>query len=144
MNQDGMTVSETNEAVVRGYYQAINNGDLRALDTLVSPGFVHHTRGMPAGLPPYKHILLMFRRGFPDIHNHIDALIVADDLVTARTTTSGTHQGTFLGHAPTGKQFEANGIDIFRLHEGRIVERWGVFDTITMLQQLGLYTPSAA
>lgn len=132
----------SNESLVRHYYQAINEGNLDALDALVAPDFIHHTRGMPAGLAIFKRVLLMFRQGFPDLHNTIEAVILDGDLVVARTTTRGTHQGPFLDHPPTGRPFEAPAIEIFRLANGRLVERWGVFDTIAMLQQLGLYSPT--
>lgn len=139
MTDSTLPVTEENSVVVHRYYQALNAGSLSALDDLIAPGFIHHTRGMPDGLATYKRVLLMFRQGFPDLHSDIETLIAAGDMVVAHTITRGTHRGLFLGHAPTGKQFEAAGIDIFRLVEGRMVERWGVFDTIAMLQQLGLY-----
>jgi len=30
-----------------------------------------------------------------------------------------------------------SGIDIFRLAEGKIVERWGIVDTVSLLYQIG-------
>ena len=59
----------------------------------------------------------------------------------ARSITLGTHTGAFMGHPPTGRRFHAGGIDVFRIAEGKLVERWGQFDTLGMLQQLGLYRP---
>lgn len=144
MSNPSLLAAEKNEACIRRYYQALNDGNWAALDDLVAPGFIHHTRGMPDGLITHKRVLSMFRRGFPDLHSDIETLLAAGEMVVAHTTTRGTHRGSFLGHSPTGKQFEATGIDIFRLADGRMVERWGVFDTIAMLQQLGLYTPGIA
>lgn len=133
---------EQNKKIVSHYYEVINSGNLADLDQLVAPGYIHHTPNLPAGLGPFKYLLTLYRQGFPDVHNQVEALIAEGDTVVAHTTTRGSHTGPFLGHPATGKSFIATGIDIFRLAEGKVVERLGVFDTITMLQQLGLYTPT--
>jgi predicted ester cyclase len=85
-----------------------------------------------------KRLLEMFRAAFPDIEYRVDALLEDGAFVVARTTTRGTHSAAFMGHAATGKGFVATGVDIFRVGDGRLVERWGEFDTFGMLQQLGL------
>jgi predicted ester cyclase len=64
-------------------------------------------------------------------------MIAEDDKVVARVRMSGTHQGEFLGSAPTGNRVTITGIDILRIAEGKIVERRGNFDNLGMMQQLG-------
>jgi predicted ester cyclase len=39
---------------------------------------------------------------------------------------------------PTGRQIEQKGITIHRIEDGKIGEEWEIFDTLSMLQQLGL------
>ena len=59
--------------------------------------------------------------------------------MAARFTCSGTHTGEWLGHAPTGRRFERiDEAGFYRLRKGRIVESWGVEDTLRRLEQLGL------
>ena len=53
-------------------------------------------------------------------------------------TGTGTHQGDLLGMAPTQKPATVIGIWIHRLAGGTIVESWNVWDTLGMLQQLGV------
>jgi predicted ester cyclase len=84
----------------------------------------------------------MFRSGFPDIRFHLEALVSEGDMVVARTVTEGTHTGEFMGHPATGRSFRTIGIEMFRVREGKLAEQWGVFDTLGMLLQLGLYRPS--
>ena len=55
-----------------------------------------------------------------------------------RLTFGGTHQGTFQGMPPTGKQVTGSGISIHRIANGKIAEAWVNFDTLGMLQQLGV------
>jgi predicted ester cyclase len=39
---------------------------------------------------------------------------------------------------PTGKQVTGSGISIHRIADGKIAEAWVNFDTLGMLQQLGV------
>jgi steroid delta-isomerase-like uncharacterized protein len=65
-------------------------------------------------------------------------LIVEGDKVVMRFTVAGTHKGPLMGIPATGKSYKAPGISVFRLANGKIVEHWGVFDQLSVMQQLGL------
>lgn len=127
--------------LIETYYAAVNGADWAAFDRCVADGFEHHTPGLPPGREPFKRFLRTYRQGFPDLHSAVQEIIVTPGRAVAYTETSGTHQGTFMGHPATHNAFAAAGIDIFHVADGRIVARRGVFDTISMLQQLGLYRP---
>ena len=58
--------------------------------------------------------------------------------MAARVTYTGTHQGEFLGIPATGKQTITNGVDLFRMQDGRQAEHWGGPDTLSFLVQLGV------
>jgi steroid delta-isomerase-like uncharacterized protein len=134
-------MDEAVKTVVRRYFEAINDGDDAALEALLADEYVQHLPGTTAGRETVKQHLAMFRSGFPDIRCRVEALLSEGDNVVARTVTEGTHTGEFMGHAPTGRCFRAGGLDVFRVTEGRLVEHWGLFDTLGMLLQLGLYRP---
>ena len=51
---------------------------------------------------------------------------------------SGTHEGEFMGIAPTGKLVMAMGIDIARVVDDEILDYWGEFDVMGLLRQLGV------
>ena len=54
-----------------------------------------------------------------------------------RWTYRGTHQGQELfGIPPTGAPVEVQGITIYRIEGGRVVEEVGVGDTATLRAQL--------
>jgi predicted ester cyclase len=76
---------------------------------------------------------------FPDLSYDVLETVCEGEQVAVLSRNSGTHQGVFLGHPPTGRRFAVMGMDLLRYREGRMVERKGVFDTVTMLHQLGLY-----
>jgi hypothetical protein len=47
----------------------------------------------------------------------------------------GTHQGTFLGIAPTGRKIHFETVDAMRVHEGKIIEHWGVANLYSPMQR---------
>jgi predicted ester cyclase len=68
-----------------------------------------------------------------------DARLVED--VVERFTASGTHQGDLMGVPGTGATIALRGMNIFRISDGKIVERWGQLDQLGVLHQLGLTPP---
>jgi SnoaL-like polyketide cyclase len=65
-------------------------------------------------------------------------LVAEGDKVVGRNSVTGTHQGEYMGLAPTGKSVAYNEIFIFRFTGGRIAETWGVVDVFSQLKQLGV------
>jgi len=135
--------TEENKAIVLAYQEACNADDLDALDRLVSAALVSHnpTPGLPAGLEGGKLAHRATRAAFPDLHYHTEDLIAEGDRVVQRFSLHGTHRGAFMGLPPTGTEIHLNGISIFRLEKGKIVEHWAVQDGLALMIQLGIFTP---
>jgi steroid delta-isomerase-like uncharacterized protein len=128
-------------ATVRRFYELISAGDLDGFGTLLADDFVEHEE--TPGLTPTKDGVLQFFRmylaAFPDLQMEPQDVLVDGDKVVARVRAMGTHQGEFMGMAPTGKRVEVQLIDIIRLSDdGLAHEHWGVVDMLAMLQQLGV------
>ena len=68
----------------------------------------------------------------------IDDLVAEDDKVVLRWSTTGTHTGSYGSVPPTGRVVTMNGVDVYRLAGGRIVEAWSMWDGLAAYQQLGL------
>jgi predicted ester cyclase len=65
-------------------------------------------------------------------------VLASGDKAVARVRATGTHQGEFMGMAPSGKNVDVQLIDIIRFgDDGLAREHWGVVDLMTMMQQLG-------
>ena len=132
--------TEANKALVRRFVEEGINGSNEAvfLD-LLSPEVVdYYARpGLPPGRAGWNAYRKLFRAAFPDGRWAIASIIAEDDLVAARASFSGTHQGEFLGIPPTGRQVTVSAIYICRLAGGKIVERWANSDELGMLRQLG-------
>ena len=80
----------------------------------------------------------MVLSAFPDYHSTVEDQIAEGDEVVTRFSSQGTHQGEFLGIAPTGNRVRVTGIDIARVEEGKIVESWSEADMLGMMTQLGV------
>jgi predicted ester cyclase len=80
----------------------------------------------------------MTRTGCPDWHSDLHPIVAEGDIVVEHFTASGTHLGPMFGVPPTGRTLRLRGINIFRLADGVIVERWGPLDDMGMLSQLAL------
>ena len=64
-------------------------------------------------------------------------MVVEGDLLCFRSTTTGTHEGEFMGVPPTGKRISVPGFDMVRVRDGQVTEHWGLIDAMTLMQQLG-------
>ena len=133
--------AEENKALLRRLVdEGLHKKNLGIMDELISPNFVNHSA--PAGIPPtrdgYRQYVEMLLASFPDIYLDIEDLIAEGDKVVVRYTVRGTHQGSFMGLPPSGKQFSFTGIGIQRIVDGKFVDRWEQADTLSLLQQLGV------
>ncbi len=59
---------------------------------------------------------------------------------SSTTGVRGKHQGELRGFAPTNKQINVQGTAILRFSSGKLVEEHSVWDTLGLMEQLGLVT----
>ncbi len=132
--------AEENKAILRQAYDAINQNNLDALDEVVASDITDHDAGpgQAPGLEGVKQLFSSIHTAFPDFRMNVEDMIAEGEKVVARVSWSGTHQGEFMGIAPTGNRVEVSGIDILRITDGKIAEHWGKFDDLGMMQQLGV------
>ena len=83
----------------------------------------------------------MFRQAFPDLHFTIEDQIAEREKIVTRYTVQGTHLGPLMGIPATGKQGTITGIDIYRIADGQIEEAWSNWDTLGLLQRMGVIPP---
>jgi predicted ester cyclase len=68
-------------------------------------------------------------------------MVSEGDKVVVYYTMEGTHQGEFMGLAPTGARVAVEGFDLIRVTDEICTEHWGVFDNGSLAQQLGAGAP---
>jgi len=139
---------EENKAIIRSLYEAFNkhNPDLldefMALDYVDAPNTPVELRGLESVKKYYANVY----RGFPDLHVAIEDIIAEGDKVWVLGKLTGTHKGEWefygITFAPTGKKLTWTAVNIFRIVDGKIVERKSVRDVLGFLKQLGLIEPT--
>lgn len=128
------------EATMRRCYELISVGDVDGFGDLLADDFVEHeeTPGLEPTKDGVKTFFRMYLAAFPDLRMEPQDVIASGDKAVARVRATGTHDGELMGMPATGRAVDVQLIDIMRFREdGKVVEHWGVFDALTMMQQLG-------
>jgi predicted ester cyclase len=140
-------MTDTETVVRRLIEEGFNAGDLAVADELTSPDLVEHQDfgpGHAPGADGVRAVIASLRRAFSDFHLAIEDLVVDGDKAWVRMRATGTNDGSFMGHPPTGGRIRTDVFDVIRVRDGRMVEHWGVPDRLGTLFQLGLARPPAA
>jgi predicted ester cyclase len=135
-------MSDQNKRLVRRFYEEVENqGKLELVDELFAADFrdVYNTASpFPVqGTDGVKKLAAA-------LHEHLDLSIVIEDLVAegdkvvARIACGITHKNPFFGAAPTGRKFVAQGVEMFRVVNGKLAERWVFIDMMPMMKELGV------
>jgi predicted ester cyclase len=121
----------------------LNERDYARLAEVMVPDFVDHHPGLVdvTNLATYSG----------NVKSVIDALemrveaervVASGDLVFTRIRLTGQHTGTFLGVPATGNAVDWYTHELWRIADGRFVERWAVDDLLTLVGQLGVPMPT--
>ena len=98
-----MPVEDNKQAARRFYEEVINARNVDVLGELLTPDGVDHTFGSQ-NAEQAKQFFGMVLQAFPDLHAEVHDVIAEGDLVAARVTYTGTHQGEFVGIPATGER----------------------------------------
>ncbi len=129
-----------NETIVSRYAKAFDTANLATFEEVFDLDVVGHNpspRQAP-GLEGIKQTFRVMNAAFPDSHVTIEDIVTEKDRIAVRKTIRATHQGEFMGLAPTGKSVVMTRTSIFRVADGKIVEWWHNEDMLGMLRRLAL------
>jgi steroid delta-isomerase-like uncharacterized protein len=129
----------TNIEIIMRFEQAFRAGDQPTIDELCDPGLVDHN---PAPdheptLAGFKQKVAGFKAIFPDLEEDLQEIIAGGDTVATRWVVTGSHQQEFMGIRATGQTIRVEGMNFYRLKNGRVTDIWTQFDGVGMMQQLG-------
>jgi predicted ester cyclase len=140
----GQHEDQVRQLVLTMYNEVWNKGNMAAADDAVSPDFTDHppTRFFDVGRTgpsALTEAAESFRGAIPDFHDTPELVLVEGDRAAYLGMISGVQNGEMFGFPPKNRRMRVWGINIFALNdEGLISERWGQFDVLSMMQQLGV------
>jgi predicted ester cyclase len=119
-----------NRRLIHRLVEIVNQGDLDSIGEVATGQIASEARRWVGP----------FRDSFPDFRMEVVDVIAEDDKVMGYFKCSGTHDGEWRGHPPTGRRFESvDEIYVFRVEDGKLVAPIAVVeDNLTRLRQLGL------
>jgi len=132
-----------NIEIITRFEPPFRAADRATLDVLYDPGLVDHN---PAPdheptLAGFKHKTAYFCSIFPDLKEDLQDIIASGDTVATRWVLTGSLQQEFMGIPAAGQAIRVEGMNFYRLKDGRVTDIWTQFDGVAMMQQLGA-TPS--
>lgn len=129
---------EVNKQVVRRYVEAYNDGNFGFITReLCWPDAMFHgimgSTALKDVVPVWNEIRTAFGK-----HLEVEELIAEGDTVCARMTETGYWQSSFHGEPPTGKPYKVTALEWFHMRDGKIAQRFGMRDSVSILRQVGL------
>ena len=133
-------MGEARDAVNR-FYDGAGDGDLKAMSACFADGCMTTT---PMGVfdkAAHEDFFRTFKNALPDAHMEVVRSVESGDEVFVSGRFRGTHQGDLVSPQDTlpasGNSLDLPYADYFRVEDGQIVEHEVVFDTMTLMRQLG-------
>ena len=142
-----LTASDAAKAVVRRNNEEVQSkGNFAVLEELFANDFVDYTT-QPGTTPDKAGVRKLYkymREAFPDFRSEIHGQLTDGDRVTTYKTYYGTHDGPFLGIAPTHRKIHFESVDVMRVRNGKITDHWGGGNLLSLMQQIGGWSPPTA
>jgi steroid delta-isomerase-like uncharacterized protein len=133
----------TTAAFTAFFNEVVNGHNTARLDEILHPEFRSHHFPMPPGSDKagFTQGMVALLNAFPDIQIRVNEQFVQGDKIFGYFTWTGTHQGDFMGVPSTGKQVTVEGMDIWRVQDGKLAENWVIMDAMGLMMQLGVVPP---
>jgi steroid delta-isomerase-like uncharacterized protein len=141
-SRDGGASVKANERVVEAFLQDVINehhGD-HAINYL-NPGMQWSggTVGTVTGSANVAGLFAGVVAAFPDAHITINDIFGQGDQVVVRVVVSGTQEGAILGIPASGRFVQWDGVDVYRLSDGKISNIWAGDDWTAILNDTGTF-----
>src|SRR5919112_5391081 len=116
--------AEQNKTLVRRLFEARGKLDMDAMEKMLAPHFLSHTKMFPGqqlDREGFKRMSLEYHAAFSNTRFIVEEQVAEADKVVSRFTVHATHDlGEFLGVAPTGRGVSSMAIFIHRIRHGKI------------------------
>lgn len=134
-------LTEENKALVRRFVEEIlNQGNMALAPELIAEDYLELDPfpGQQPGRVGLIKTITMVRTAFPDLHWTIEEVVAEGQKVAGYGIWRGTHQGTFLGIPPTGKQVAVPCMVFDLCVDGKLKASRLLMNLMSLMQQLGV------
>ena len=131
---------ESAQTALGKFAEAVNTGNFDLFDQVVANNCVDHdpADGQVPGPAGYRMFFSGMRTALPDMSVVPETIVQDEDTIAFAYTLTGTHSGPLGKIPPTGKKVKIRGMQISKFKDGKMVERWGSSDELTLLKQIGV------
>jgi steroid delta-isomerase-like uncharacterized protein len=128
-----------NTEIITRFEHAFRAADQAAIDELCDPGLVDHNPAPDEEptLAGFKQKVAFFRAIFPDLEEDLRDVIASGDTVATRWVLTGSQRRDFMGVPASGQAIRVEGMNFYRLKDGRVTDIWTQFDGVALIRQLG-------
>ncbi len=112
------------QQVVQQVIAAFDQGDWTIFES--HPGLVETSQHLP-----------YMRAAFPDMRHTIEAELSQGEFIACVMTVHATHQGSYMGIPPTGREVHFMLLWIERIVDGKVVQHWALPDFLSLFRQIG-------
>lgn len=130
-------MSASNKEVVRKIYEdCLNKRNTSQLSHYIADEYIGFQG--KKGAAGFETPILQLIKAFPDIQWNIEELVAEGEKVTVKWKWEGNHQQPFAQYSATGKKMSNEGMALFELKNGKIIQSYVLTDRLAFLQQLGV------
>ena len=132
-------------ATVHAFYAGSNGvlrtGDPASLEALLAPGLLEHADrpGLPSGRDGLMRYLTMLREAHPTLRFEVEEVLASGEFVSVRVTARAPDSAD-LPDGSSAQTVSWHGVDVFRVRDGLVAERWTGSDAPSLVQSLARMT----
>ncbi len=129
--------------VMTQYNELWKPAGLGRAESVIAPHFMRYgSSGQFSGVPAFKRYVAHYLNAFPDLRFAVEDWLAQGEKVVIYYSFTGTHERAFMGMAATGRWIRAEGVAIYRIVDGKLVELWDFLDLFGIAEQLGVQLES--
>ncbi len=132
---------QAERTAVENLYRAFSDKNPDLLDLAVTQDWddIPLAPGQGPGPEGFKPLLAGFIAAFPDINITVNDMLQEPGKIAVRAEITGTHQGEFMGIAPTGRRISVRLHEFHLLNGERVTTTWHMEDWMALFQQIGQF-----
>lgn len=131
-----------NKVIARRFIEeVINTGNTDNISDFIDINYKDHNdkENDITGIDGAKAHIHAVRSTYPDLIVSIEQQISEGDIVVSHIVGRATHSGEWLGMKPTNKPITIHGVNIDKFKDNKILEHWGMANSLEALLEIGAF-----